>query len=49
MDLLGSIKYIEEADMIVQIFVIEDIAWLVKYTKGGRLLGVSDIKVFIDI
>lgn len=48
MEFLEDLKYIEELGIIVQLFLIEDEAVIVKYNKQGECLGVTDIKFFTD-
>lgn len=48
MEFLEDLKYIEELGMVIQLFIIEEEAIVVKYTTDGELAGVTDIKFFTD-
>jgi hypothetical protein len=48
MEFLEDLKYIEELGMVIQLFIIEEEAIVVKYTTDGELVGVTDIKFFTD-
>jgi hypothetical protein len=48
MDFLEDLKYIEEIDIIIQFFFIEERAIVIKYSPEGKFLGVTDIYVPLD-
>jgi hypothetical protein len=48
MEFLEDLKYIEELNMLVQLFIIEDEAIVIRYGTNGEFLGVTDIKFFTD-
>jgi hypothetical protein len=48
MEFLEDLKYIEELGLVIQLFIIEDEAIVVKYKTNGELIGVTDIKFFAD-
>jgi len=48
MDFLEDLKYIEEIDIIIQFFFIEERAIVIKYSPEGKFLGVTDIYVSLD-